>query len=262
MSRGADPGAAQRRWRSRHRGAVRAGQPRTGRGVHRPAGRPAPRFAALGVFHRAVVEHHAGGPIVAVGGRRRLGAKHRLALPVRQISVVSVSPGNTGEVNREAIEVMLAATPRRARPPARDPTPVGAQPVQDRQGTRPARGRTTGRCAAGCGHRRAGRSAPGLRGWAARSARRARGPGTPARPAADPASPNPPSPRMTSVVSVSAISCPESGSVPRPRSTRIAFLPSPLSWMSATSETTESLPRAATGRAAGCSAIRVTAWPS
>ena len=31
--------------------------------------------------------------------------------PVRQISVVSVSPGNTGEVNRAAIEVTSAATP-------------------------------------------------------------------------------------------------------------------------------------------------------
>ena len=35
------------------------------------------------------------------------------ALPgsVRQISVVSVSPGNTGEVNRDSIEITLAATP-------------------------------------------------------------------------------------------------------------------------------------------------------
>ncbi|CFB96225.1 Uncharacterised protein [Mycobacterium tuberculosis] len=30
---------------------------------------------------------------------------------VRQITVDSVSPGNTGLVNRAAIEVMLAATP-------------------------------------------------------------------------------------------------------------------------------------------------------
>ena len=52
---------------------------------------------------------------------------------------------------------------------------------------------------------------------------------------------------MTSVVSVSAISVPESGSVPRPRNTRIAFLPSPLSWMSTTSVTTESLPVAGSG---------------
>ena len=52
---------------------------------------------------------------------------------------------------------------------------------------------------------------------------------------------------MTNVVSVSATSFPESGSVPRPRSTRIAFLPSPLSWMSATSETTDSLPAGGRG---------------
>ncbi|OVF00194.1 hypothetical protein B0173_04649 [Mycobacterium avium subsp. paratuberculosis] len=35
--------------------------------------------------------------------------------------------------------------------------------------------------------------------------------------------------------------------MPRPRNTRIAFLPSPLSWMSATSETTESLPAGGSG---------------
>ena len=59
------------------------------------------------------------------------------ALPgsVRQISVVSVSPGNTGEVNRDAIEVTLAAIAlaelgdQRAARHA-----VGAQPVQDRLG--------------------------------------------------------------------------------------------------------------------------------
>ncbi len=52
---------------------------------------------------------------------------------------------------------------------------------------------------------------------------------------------------MTAVASVSAISSPVSGSVPRPRIIRIAFLPSPLSWMSATSETTDREPEAGSG---------------
>ena len=59
--------------------------------------------------------------------------------------------------------------------------------------------------------------------------------------------PNPPSPRITSVVSVSAIWAPVAGSLPRARSMMIAFLPSPLSWMSATSATTDSAPAAGSG---------------
>jgi len=49
--------------------------------------------------------------------------------------VVSVSPGNTGEVNRDAIEVTLAATPLpSSATSARPRHPVAAQPVQDRCG--------------------------------------------------------------------------------------------------------------------------------
>ena len=35
--------------------------------------------------------------------------------------------------------------------------------------------------------------------------------------------------------------------MPRPRNTRMAFLPSPLSWMSATSVTTDSFPAGGSG---------------
>src|ERR1700756_721184 len=52
---------------------------------------------------------------------------------------------------------------------------------------------------------------------------------------------------MTAVLSVSATSAPDSGSLPRPRSMTMAFLPSPLSWMSATSDTTDSFPAAGSG---------------
>ena len=53
---------------------------------------------------------------------------------------------------------------------------------------------------------------------------------------------------MTAVVNVSATTSPVSGSVPVALSMTIAFLPSPLSWMSATSATTLSLPDGGSGR--------------
>src|SRR5258705_9579373 len=52
---------------------------------------------------------------------------------------------------------------------------------------------------------------------------------------------------MTAVVNVSATTSDVSGSVPVAFSMTIAFLPSPLSWMSATSATTLSLPDGGSG---------------
>src|SRR6478736_122715 len=59
--------------------------------------------------------------------------------------------------------------------------------------------------------------------------------------------PKPPSPRITAVVNVSAMTSDVSGSVPVAFNMTIAFLPSPLSWMSATSATTLSLPVGGSG---------------
>ena len=54
---------------------------------------------------------------------------------VRQIEVVSVSPGKTGEVNRDAIAVTFVASPPPSSATQRATgDPVGAQPVQDRLG--------------------------------------------------------------------------------------------------------------------------------
>lgn len=91
----------------------------------------------------------------------RLGRKTARPGPDRQIDVVSVSPGNTGEVKRAEIAVTRVASPprapRRARVRQRRRCTVRAGSVS---GNLPIQ-QTTDHCAAGCGRRRAGTAAPG-----------------------------------------------------------------------------------------------------
>ena len=63
------------------------------------------------------------------------------------------------------------------------------------------------------------------------------------------------------MVSVSAIGSPVAGSLPLARSMMMAFLPSPLSWMSATSATTDSAPAAGSGAESRISCEPCSSFP-
>ena len=168
---------------------------------------------------------------------------------VRQIDVVSVSPGNTGEVNRAADRADLGGVAAAELGDQRAPgDPVGAQPVQDRlreagQLAREPRIAVQRVAVAGQPVDQRLVLAGGQRdlrvGFAVGDLGRRR-----------------PLPRLAAEAALAADDrgrerlgddSPVSGSVPVALSITIAFLPSPLSWMSATSATTLSLPAGGSG---------------
>ena len=152
----------------------------------------------------------------------------------------SASRGKTGEENRAAVAVSFGRRRRRVRQRRAPPETVGAQPVQDRLGE-PGRGlERTGSLGSGL------RSPePVERAWSSRVGGDDVGVGLRSKlrglPCAGRAGPESRRRRGSpGVERLGDLRPVAEGSLPRARSMMIAFLPSPLSWMSATSATTDS----------------------
>ena len=219
-----------------------------------------------------------GWPEQSVGGIRRrrrrgrpgvgavratgLGAVSAVPDPVRQIDVVRVSPGRPARRTGPRSRSVRCLPPAQFSPAGPAGEPVVHRPCRIGVGNRRVHGRTTDRCAADCGPRTAGRAGPGPPGSAGRCGRRVHGRGIPGPTDAA---------RATAESTVAPDHQGWSASQRSGRRSRgrcrgpqhdDGVLASPLSWMSATSATTDNAPAAGSGAESRTSQSRAAACPS